>query len=178
MNEKEINKILDLPRKELFEKIKLFTAENRIIILKKLKEKEEKQKNKIDDLLKESIKEKNISNIVSNVKILKDEKSNLNDLLNTEEIKINTEDKEQQFTSYSSKKDENLEYIFNIYDELKEITNNPGYDSIQRAEEIYNKIMNSQDNLYNESFKQLANGSRKLMKDLKGDYISQVGYNK
>jgi hypothetical protein len=180
MNKEDIKKLLELPRKELIEKIKSFNSEDRLLILKLLKEKEEKEKDETENLLKDAVEEKNINKIVSDFKILKEKKQNLNDLIDEENINLPKEDKTKEtiFNNYSTNKKQDLEYISTIYDELKELSNNQSYDNLQRAEDIYNKIINNPSNNYDESFKQLADGSRKLMKQLRGDYISEVGYNK
>ncbi len=77
---------------------------------------------------------------------------------------------------------ENIEYAINLYDELAGMAQETsgqgdGYMSMARAAEIYDRIMEAERYQgQSETVKNIAEGSRRLMRELFGDYKADHEY--
>ncbi len=72
------------------------------------------------------------------------------------------------------------DYMANLYNEVREIVDtsgiNPGYNTRTQAEEIYDKFIDTYKHEFpDQSIKNIADGMRSLMKQLRGEYITEKG---
>jgi len=85
-----------------------------------------------------------------------------------------------QTTEPPPEDEQNVEYAINLYDELQEVAEgaagNP-YQALTRAAEIYDKIMGADSYKGQDStVKNIAEGSRRLMKEIFGEYKASLEY--
>lgn len=170
----EIEELLKLKEDELILELKKFPPKKRIELIKMLEERRKNEQERTEKLMKQSIEEMSIENMVSieapDEKVLGRDDTDEDSLEG--QVKADVQKTGLQDTDHSR----DIDYMSNIYDELKEIITSPdkSYESLQRAGDIYERIMNEKYTGLGESIKDLADTSRKMMRDLKGDYFSTV----
>ena len=191
MPDELVEKFLKLSQKELVEELKKLHPQRRIRILREIEEIREEEKKETDRLKRASIEEINIESVLESNdgpveeevdinKIFGAEQENLESQINSEKIPEGEFDNSQYQTRSQA-----VEYMANLYNEVRELvnnqSNNQGYNiqTQSNAQEIYDRFFETYKHKFSdEQAKDLADGMRSLMKQLKGDYMSQVeGYN-
>jgi hypothetical protein len=144
--------------------------------LKKLKEIEESRKKEIveaDKLIKESIFE--LEEAVKSTPPPEDIGRGNNRAPEESELERQVARAERRENSDARP---NVQYAINLYGELAEMQQTgTGYDQRNRAIDLYEKIKNQEHYIsQDETMKHIAEGSRRIMRELFGEYRSNLDY--
>ncbi len=158
------------------DELRKLSPEKRIKRLKELEEKRKKELEETDRLIRESFDELESRELPDEppeeepVRRILEERSDLEEQVMAEEPPEGTG------------RQQNIEYAINLYDELAGMaqeTAGPGegYMKMDRAAEIYDRILETERyQSQDETVKSIAEGSRRLMKELFGDYKANLEY--
>ncbi|MFW6013810.1 MAG: hypothetical protein ACOCZ6_01820 [Nanoarchaeota archaeon] len=173
----DLEELLKLPREELLRELKKYPPEERIKKLKELDEARKKEEEETHKLMEDTIKEINTEKDT----VQNDSEQEPVDAGNkTKELSLEEEIEKTpppEISNIPPSYQEAFEKVSGLYTQLREIVQDEepssGYSSLYRAEEIYNEIINHERYQPQENIKDIAYSSRKLMKELRGEYISQ-----
>ena len=172
----DLEELLKLPREELLQELKRYPPEERIKKLKELEEARKKEEEETQKLMEDTIKEINLEKNTP-LRPPEDEKPSTR----REPAEFSLEEEVEQTPqpkvgNIPSSYQDSIEKVSNLYNQLQEIAQEEpfsDYSNIYRAEEIYNEIIHHERYQPQEDIKDIAYGSRRLMKELRGEYISQ-----
>ncbi|MFW5991018.1 MAG: hypothetical protein ACOCQX_02190 [Candidatus Nanoarchaeia archaeon] len=169
MEESRLEKLLKLSSDELKEELKKFPPETRLEVLEKLEEERKKEEEEREALKQEAAEEISLEESFEPPPEESERPSPELSLL--EETARSSEEAEQQEESADG-----VYRVSGLYDELRGIVEDEdrSTESMYRAGEIYNEILKNESYKPEEDIKEIAYGSRKLMKDLMGDYMAQM----
>ncbi len=173
----DLEELLKLPREELVQELKKYPPEERIKKLKELEEARKKEEEETHKLMEDTIKEINTERDTS-LNVPEEEitgfESKKKELSLEEEVE---QTPQPELSNIPPSYQEAFEKVTGLYTQLREIIQeeepSSNYSSLYRAEEIYNEIINHERYQPQEDIKDIAYSSRKLMKKLRGEYISQ-----
>jgi len=149
------------------DELRKLNPEERIRRLKEMEEERKKELEETDKLMKESFGE------LEELELQVDEppeeppppeiQSDLENQIMEEEIPEDAENK-------------NVEYAINLYGELADAAQDDGYMNMDRAIDIYEKIKETAYKSQDTTAKKLAEGSRRLMEEVMGEYRANLEY--
>jgi hypothetical protein len=189
-NHERIKRLLTLDSDKRNKLLKEFSPEERINIIKEIKKEREKEEKEAEKLVKESIEQiRDEDEKVKKQPPLDDKKtgisqgfseSELEDRIKADETKTQTEQKNVEYNLGTNRT--RVEYAINLYNELGQIAQNvqggnTGYETMARAGDLYERIKDlGKYEGRTEQVQQIAEGSKRLMKDLFGEYRSKHDY--
>lgn len=173
MEDSELENLLKLSNEELKEELKKLPPEERIEKLKELEEAREKEQEEREALKREALEEISLEDRFEETNI--EEETRRPAFLEETELEqevSNSPVEETQTVDYA----QGVYRVTGLYNELRNIVEGEdrSNDSIYRASEIYNEILNNEHYQTQEEIKDIAFGSRKLMKNLMGDYVGEL----
>jgi len=159
------------------EELKKLSPEARIKKLKELEDKGKKELEETDKLIRESFEE------IERREILDEppEEEEPARSIFEEESQLEQQVIEEEPTEIQDGQ-QNIEYAINLYTELTGMAEemaaaNDGYMNMNRAAEIYDKIKETEKyQSQDQTAKNIAEGSRRLMRELFGDYKADLEY--
>lgn len=199
----DIESIIKLPREELVKKLLFFSSseikkvlmrfepEKRIIIIREIQKQREKEQKEAESLVNESIEEikqdeknkednKQIEPLPAKYSVFSQEGGLEEQIKRTEPEKYPDEHHNINYNIGDSSQSGGLLYAASLYDELSLISQNPqsnGYESLSRAAEIYDKIKDiGKYESQSQNVKNIAEGSRRIMEELFGEYKAKQDY--
>lgn len=173
MEDSELEILLKLSMDELKEELKKYPAEERIEKLKKVEEARKKEEEERKELKEETLKELSLEERFEEEPPQEETpRREAAEERTLEEEVSGTETVGTEGTDYG----QGLYRIVGLYNELRGIVEaeDRSYDSVGRAEEIYEEIIQHENYQPQEDIKDIAFGTRRLRKELMGDYMSQM----
>ncbi len=170
----DLEKLIKLPREEILRELKKLPPEERIEKINEIEKARKKEEEETKKLIEETINEINLEDRIPEEHLLEEASSRREEIESTLEEGVRRSDVNEEKDIPPSYKD-SLEQVSGLYTELREIVQERSndYANVYRAEEIYNEIINKETYLPNEEIKDIAFSTRKLMKDLRGSYLSR-----
>ncbi len=177
----DLEKLINLSREELIKELKKLPPEKRIKKIQEIEEARKKEEEETKKLMEETIQEINLEDRIPE-KDHEEETERARKTFDISQLEPSLEEEiqstqQENIGSIPPSYQETLQQITGLYTELRDIieeqAQTPGYDNLYRAEEIYNEIINKEKYQPDENIKDIAYGTRKLMKELRGEYMSQ-----
>jgi hypothetical protein len=153
------------------EELKKLSPEERIARLKKLEEEHKNDLREAEKIISESIEELEVQRSKPDEE--PEMQRRLPEELDLEQVLQKEEPKPENIEG-------NVQYTITQYNELAEIAEEAvsgGYVNRARAEQLYRSLLQSESNMgQNQVVKEIAEGSRRLMKELLGSYAARQDY--
>ncbi len=155
------------------DKLKRLSPEERIKHLRRLEDERKKDLDEAERLIRESIEELRVSEEEEEPPEPEPRRESVFEESELEEQIANEEHRHPE-----AEEEQNVEYAVNLYSELAEVAHadNP-YQMISRAREINDRLGElAQYNSQDQRMKKIAEGSRRIMEELFGEYRANLEY--
>jgi hypothetical protein len=182
-----VKKLLLLDSDKRNKVLKNFPPEERISLMKEIKVQLAKEEKEADNLVKESFEQIERNEIAKKIPLPETKPVDINKLFTESKLEENLKEVHPRFPEKETsveyrvrgENQGNVQYALNLYNELNDIvqTGTDSYMSIVRAADIYDKIKElSKYESQSEATRNIAEGSRRIMKELFGEYLAKQDY--
>jgi hypothetical protein len=182
-----VKKLLLLDAEKRNKVLKSFPPEERISLLKAMKQQLEKEEKDAEDIVKESVEQIERNEIAKKIPPPETKPVDINKLFTESRLEESIKEVHPKFPEKERDveyrvRGENrggVQYASNLYNELNDIikSGTDEYANLVKAADIYDKIKElSKYETQSEATKNIAEGSRRIMKELFGEYLAKQDY--
>jgi hypothetical protein len=182
-----VKKLLQLDAEKRNKVLKNFSPEERIVLMKEIKQELSKEEKEAEKLVQESFEQIERNEIAKKIPLPESKPIDINKLFSESKLEDSIREVHPRFpeketnVEYKVRGENrgNVQYASNLYNELNDIVQGgtDSYGSLVRAADIYDKIKElSKYESQSETTKNIAEGSRRIMKELFGEYLAKQDY--